>query len=316
MEKRIDSSMQAAIAAFPIHVKKVKRIKSNLYQLQEKDRIFCLKYYPSTTQLDQMTTVVKHVQNKGFKGCYQIIKTRSDIPYFHQNGDPGGWQLTRWVQGDHPDFQKPAQLRQAVLLLAEFHRHAVDVPLQESKKHQRYGNLLEQWEQRLTDLQQWSDEYNHAALKKAADIGEASIERLRKSPVRDVSGREKDGNACVHGDYNYPNLIRRPNGQLTVIDFENAAHDIRIRDLAHIIQRNVHKDPEAAKQLVRMYEKKRPLSKEERAVLAALLAFPYQFWRMIHLQRYHRKQVTDLVLTQWGKKYLSRKYSNSWRRMS
>jgi hypothetical protein len=79
------------------------------------------------------------------------------------------------------------------------------------------------------------------------------------------------------------------------------------------MQRNVQRDINQALWMIRIYESKRPLTREERTVLAGMLAFPYQFWREFNIRKFYKKKITTDQLKNWGNRYLSRHYSDYWK---
>jgi CotS family spore coat protein len=305
--------LQIILEEYPISAQSIVQIREHVYKIYSPRHVYCLKYLPSLDSLKRSHHILQHLLDSGFSKCCKIIRTYTDLPYVQPTNESGGWLLTNWIEGSAPRFSSRTQLSQAVQLLAEFHTHAVGVPFLDSFPEKgRYNSLIGQWEERYQNMQTWLQEEYTPALEKAVELAALSLEKLRAGTAESLVETESKNRGVVHGDYNYPNLVRTQAGMLYMIDFDNSSHDVRILDLAHIMQRNVFKQIAKAQWMLQEYEKIRPLSGEERGVLASLLAFPYQFWRKAHIRKYYQKEVTPKHWNDWGKLYLSRRYTRHW----
>lgn len=105
------------------------------------------------------------------------------------------------------------------------------------------------------------------------------LEGLLASYTKIVNQDHKANSVC-HRDFIPRNLVKRSNGDLVVIDFDNAAYAERIDDLAKMLRYFSQWQLGRAKDLLAGYEKWFPLSTEEIQLVQAFLGFPMEYWQL------------------------------------
>lgn len=105
-------------------------------------------------------------------------------------------------------------------------------------------------------------------------LKESGYEQLRRTALA-------EGHFC-HGEYTHHNILI--NGQhMAVVNFDRFALDVQVNDLYQFLRKIMEKqnyDRRLGLQILRAYEKERPLSKEEREYLSILIAYPEKFWKL------------------------------------
>ena len=95
--------------------------------------------------------------------------------------------------------------------------------------------------------------------------------------------RKKQVSLC-HGSYNYHNIIFS-NGNTAVTNFDKYKNECQISDLYQFMRKILEKydwDIQTAYKMMEEYDKIKPVSDTERALLAALFAFPEKFWKVMN----------------------------------
>ena len=98
-----------------------------------------------------------------------------------------------------------------------------------------------------------------------------------------LSYAKKTGELC-HGSYNYHNIIFS-NGNTAVTNFDKYKNECQISDLYQFMRKILEKydwDIQTAYKMMEEYDKIKPVSDTERALLAALFAFPEKFWKVMN----------------------------------
>ena len=88
----------------------------------------------------------------------------------------------------------------------------------------------------------------------------------------------------MHGSYNYHNIIFS-NGNTAVTNFDKYKNECQISDLYQFMRKILEKydwDIQTAYKMMEEYDKIKPVSDTERALLAALFAFPEKFWKVMN----------------------------------
>ena len=116
---------------------------------------------------------------------------------------------------------------QAVDLLAELHERCATLPESSIVSRRHFDRELIDWE--LDHFREWGLEAPFGALDAA------QMETLRGAFSRIGSAIEAMPQGFVHRDYQSKNLMVGPNGQLTLIDFQDALRGPRVYDLVALL---------------------------------------------------------------------------------
>lgn len=122
--------------------------------------------------------------------------------------------------------------------------------------------------------------------------GEAE-ELLRQADYAALAAdAEKKGLFC-HNSFKGDHLRQREDGLVFVGGFEGCTSDVPLLDLAAYLRRFMRKSTGKREDLVKIlaaYEKERPLSAGEKALLLAMTVFPDRFMRLMN-ETYNKRQV-------------------------
>lgn len=87
-----------------------------------------------------------------------------------------------------------------------------------------------------------------------------------------------------HGNFNYHNVLFETN-RMALLNFEQSGWGVQISDLSNFVRKIMEKhnwNERLGKEVIRTYERVRPLSEEEERQLYLRLAYPEKFWKIMN----------------------------------
>lgn len=136
------------------------------------------------------------------------------------------------------------------------------------------------------------NEFEHCFQTQYPHYIEEAKEAIR---LLDEIGFVQTKSLC-HGDFNQHNVVKTPDG-FRIVNFENMCCNAPVVDLANFIRKMMEKNNWETKlgiRLVQSYDRKRPLSREERRLLYLNLLFPEKFWKISnHYSNSHKAWVSQ-----------------------
>lgn len=291
--------------------------RGRVYEIQTPQGRYALKQFDYKLRLPFHIAVLQHLEKIGFKQTHRIIPTTASQPLSNHEGI--AYLLTNWIDGTHPDFIDESQLRRAAAYLAQFHLCSHTLQVDEKKLQHipiELGNLPKLNRHRLEKLFEWEQTYKEESFRKAIGMMEQAILKFPQDIYDELVHEERERDSFVHGDYNKPNIVIRPDGGYALIDFDNCSRDIRVNDLIFLCQLHVAKDPDRALAALRAYHKFRPLSKKEFTLIKSQLLVPLRFYQNINTRVYVKKEVSEDWLKQIVKPFLSRRVMAAMQRFS
>ena len=155
------------------------------------------------------------------------------------------------------------------MLLAEYERHNREV-----KKVRNYIRS----KKRKNEFEMLFYQCYGSFLKKAESVTESlkrQLERTKGEELLKLQG-------ICHGDFNQHNVIFS-GGKVWISNFETAAYDVMMRDTANFVRKIMEKHNWSiglAADMMRSYEKERPLLQAEWEQLYIRLSYPEKFWKI------------------------------------
>jgi CotS family spore coat protein len=239
----------------------------------------------------------EHLWKNGFTNLARFIPTREGHPFIE--GADGRYFLTEWIEGRESDLEDPAELKQAVELMARFHLASRGfVPTIDAMTKTRWAGWIERFEKELQDLvtqklrimetpsDQWTEmeQVFMQTIEPMLEMAEMGVKLLHQSDFPQVLGRERKLRGFIHGDFTYHNFILTADGNMSVIDFDYCAFELRVHDLARFMRkmlRRSHWDVDLGHTILSDYHAIAPLCDGELEVLRAVLYFPQRYWRAV-----------------------------------
>ncbi|WP_274361772.1 aminoglycoside phosphotransferase family protein [Paenibacillus thermotolerans] len=257
----------------PMKVRDVYRI------VTKKHGHLCLKPYPiPEAEVRFIARAFAHLEEQGFDYGPKVLRTRRNTEWVTRR--EVHYMLTNWVRGRQPDFSGSAssEYKKAIRRLASFHKAAQGYPSSEAPESRiRYGGIPDNIASYRDTLKR------HSRFGRLTELCDEAAARLKAEPVLKAIEQERAAGAFTHGDFNYPNLVLDGAGKIHLIDFENTSLSSRMQDFAHILYRNFPWQSDRMLQWIEYYDRKRPLSAEDRSLLRALLLVPYPVVRNLRI---------------------------------
>ncbi|NOU75771.1 phosphotransferase [Paenibacillus sp. LMG 31458] len=259
---------------FGLRVKRRKKIRDVYQVFTTTGRTLC--YKPYKTGEDEVAFIRKlfvHLDNKGYRYTPKPVEGPGQKLWSFHRGQY--WLLTNWVKGRSPNFTRESELMKGFRTLAKFHRLAEGVTAEGIPKGRiRYDELYRRPGNYRSEISRYG-----GSLDRFIDCCHKAEAFSQKPAIASAVEMERNTGAFSHGDYNYPNLVLDRSNHLHLIDLENASMNVRMIDLAHILYRNYPWNGRGVLKGIEEYDRKRPLSAEDRHLLYMLLLLPYPLVR-------------------------------------
>lgn len=263
-----------------------KKIRKGLYRIETNEYgAICVKQFKqSERRVEFIIRVMQQLCQQGFLTSPRIISTPR-----HQSSIRIGenhYVLSNWVQGRSPNFKNLSEWRSGIQTLAKFHLLAEGFLLTEVPKERKNYDAIFKSVKRAKRV---INKVIHAQLKYTylSHWVDVFAEHVQEKSVQKAILAEKRKGAFIHGDYNYPNLVRGQDGRIHIIDFDNASMQGRMVDFAHLLHRSATWNAPRMIQAIEEYQKIRPLSPEDMHFLFALLHMPYPVMREYRINGAH-----------------------------
>ncbi|KIL37122.1 sporulation protein [Cohnella kolymensis] len=261
---------------YALQIKKTVKIQ-DVYLIQAASGSYCLKGYDFPEEdVRFIARVFSFLEERGFTRGQRVYATAEQDSYIRHGGV--FYTVTNWVPGKRPLFRRRKDFKSAIRTLAKFHSMAAGFPKDEAPGGRiRYAGLHDEVSEYKKVLSRYK---NTKHLVPACD---EALYGLSQPKVLQAVEAEQNAAALVHGDYNYPNLIKDSRGKTHLIDFENTSLNARMKDLSHILHRNFLWNGSGMLRWVDYYDNKRPLNDNDLHLLHALLTAPYHVVRNIKI---------------------------------
>jgi CotS family spore coat protein len=249
----------------------------DIYMIQTADGTFCLKGYTSAAEeVLFIANILFCLQEHGFTRGQKVSFTVEQAPYTEIDGVY--YMLTNWVDGQRPDFRNIHEFKKAIRALAKFHSVSEKFPLAGAPAARiRYFRISEKISRYKEVL------HKYKATQHLASLCDQVLDGLTQPKAMKAIEEEQKASAFVHGDYNYPNMLKDKHGKIHLIDFENSSLYVRMQDLSHILHRNFVWNASGMLRWVEYYDRNRPLSGDDMHLLHLLLTVPYHVVRNIKI---------------------------------
>ncbi len=134
-----------------------------------------------------------------------------------------------------------------------------------------------------------------AFLKTANGVLE-ELERL--SFYREIVKLDEQARYVCHRDCIPGNIVKGPEGDLVLIDFDNAAYAEKIDDIAKLLRYFSGWEIDRARELIIGYQEWFPIRREEIKLLRIFLEFPMEYWQLGRFA-YQRGRARCSALKKW-----------------
>jgi CotS family spore coat protein len=223
------------------------------------------------------------------------------------------------VTGEECSTKRPEQMRAAVEALARLHLRLEEctlaVPEFMEAEKPSLPAVYEKHERELIKIKNYvksRKRKNEFEMKFQKEYPHFTAQARRSVELLAECGQENPGRTLCHGDFNQHNVVRTGQGW-QIINFEQVNCSCPISDLSNFLRKMMEKngwDRELGMNLIRAYDRIRPIGNEDYAQLYVQLLFPEKFWKLAnHYYNTHKAWVSgrnieklDRMMAQEGKR--------------
>lgn len=285
---------------YDLKVHKTNRIRGGFLCDTNKGYFAILEYTGTKRRLEFQKKLLDEMERQQVIHVDWILPDQEE-KLSNQASDGKEYLLRRWYGGKEADLQKVrevCQLSQALAMVHELYQYWQKLPQagEWTEPSPKCGCILEKYKRYQAEMKRASryierksrkQDFERMLLKeyesfaRMADASLAGIEQAEKelwhkSPEKFTRLR--------HGNYTYHSLCI--NGMERYVSGCGMARtDLQLKDLYTLIRKSMEKTNwnwDTGKTLLSGYEGFLPLTKEERQLLSAMLAFPYKYWKILN----------------------------------
>ncbi len=276
---------------YDLSIRKYQYIRSAYYLDTNKGKFLLRKVDLPKDQIMFDFEVDTHLKHSNFKNINQIYTTKKKVPYA-VCGDQL-YIMQNYIECEETDFKDFEDLKNTIYILAEFHKFSGNIISKiRSPEHANVKNLYDYYRKRsiqnnklkknITVIKQKSkfeimfldycDEY--------AGLEQVALDGISRELADRLVEKVKINGTVAHKDYTYHTVNKTHLREYMLSNIDLCNYDIQIIDLAHILGRIMQKnewDIEMLYNLIKAYDSKRPLPKEEFEMLKAMMIYPERY---------------------------------------
>lgn len=286
------------LSKYNITPKDIKIIQNDglksLWKFNHNGEILCLKRLRHTLEKASFTVnAQRHIYDKGGKVPKVHLNTTGEAITVYQEQL---FVLYEWIDGRDLNFTKVTDFNKGIEGLAAFHAVSKGYKSPEGARiSTKLGRWPGQYASMRNRMQKWKDiasqnpsnPSNKAYLEHIdgiIDLCNQAIEKLDNSSYNQLTNIELHESTMCHQDYGSGNAIGTTS-DVYIIDLDGVTYDLPARDLRKIIGKRAEKrgkwEADDIKNILAMYNKIRPLSREDIEVLIIDMLFPHWFFGTI-----------------------------------
>ena len=250
------------------------------------------EYKGSEERLQTQQQLMRKIKENGFCNVEEIILSK-DGTLLVKDEDMNSYYLKEYREGKEcniRDYQESSYVAEQMALLhkamelPEFVKEKSIMPYSLEAEFEKHNRELVKIRKYLKSKRGKSDfEYFlYQNFNRFLEKAEKILEEVKENPILS-SGQELIQKGCIcHGDFQHHNALLCQN-ELFVINFEKHVLDNPMRDLSLFFRKMMEKNnwsKELGLFVLQSYEKKKPLSEEEKYQLYFRLSYPEKFWKI------------------------------------
>lgn len=288
----------AILEQYDIDVKNTRKVRDAVL-CETKQGLFLVKeMHISEKRLSVLDYLSEYLQMTGNERIDWILKTK-DEQLFTTSEEGNQYFLKKWYAGKECDVHKEQDILDAVKNLTHLHQHLcdVDIPMSEGEdlretffRHNREMKKVRSFMRErvgksdfeLVFLKHFDGMYSSA---------EDALFHLRESGYEQLRKRSTQSKRCIHGDYNYHNVLLTSEGVATT-NFEHVERNIQVTDFYYFLRKVMEKNHwniTLGDKMLNTYQKRRSFEEGELEYIAICLMYPEKFWKVANSYGRSRK---------------------------
>ncbi len=288
----------AILNEYEIDVKHTRKVRDAVL-CEASQGLFLIKEMRlSEKRLSVLNDIGEHLQANGYEQIDWILKTKEGE--FYTTSEEGmKYFLKRWFAGRECDVHKEKDVLEAVANLTKIHHALCNVESSVSvgddlrETFFRHNREMKKVRSFMRERVGKSD-FELAFLKHFDNMyasAEYALACLKESNYGDLLKESIENQKCIHGDYNYHNVLMIHDG-IASTNFEHVERNIQITDFYYFLRKVMEKnhwDISLGDKMLECYQKQIPFKKGEMEYVAICLAYPEKFWKVANSYGRSRK---------------------------
>lgn len=267
----------------------------------------CKRTAVSAHRLEQISEVLRQLQERGWRGAVPFVYTKYDDPFIQS--EKNTYYLTQWHPGAEQWQQQPLAWAPPTLeRLAELHHltqnYRYDDPRQVERLIDTLSNRWRHWLQNMEQAvevakaRQYPSPFDQVFLANQEFVFEVARQAI--DLLEDWKERHETHAhfrlSLIHGYPHPAHIVPDYTGSGRLINFDRAVFDTPVRDLTLFYRTyfQLAGDPGGASQLFHKYASIFPLRPDEIELLAIFLTYPEKVMRDIDAYYVNRRPWTEL----------------------
>lgn len=288
----------AILEQYEIDVKNTRKVRDAVLCETQQGLFLVKEMHISEKRLSVLDYLSEYLQMSGYERIDWILKTKEEKLFTtSEEGNP--FFVKKWYAGKECDVHREQDVLDAVKNLTDLHRCLCDVEVSLSKGEDlretffRHNREMKKVRSFMRERVGKSD-FELAFLKHFEgmyDCAEGALSRLEESNYEQLRNRSMQEKRCIHGDYNYHNVLVTGDGIVTT-NFEHVEKNIQVTDFYYFLRKVMEKNHwniTLGDKMINTYQKKRPFVEGELEYIAICLMYPEKFWKVANSYGRSRK---------------------------
>jgi len=240
--------------------------------------------------------LLNQVEEAGFPFADKLYLSAQEVPFVLLGRET--YVMSRLVPGRELVLDLPEDMALALETLAHFHKAKISkpelntTPILLTEVFASEISLLAKTSRQVGKTARLSD-FDIMLIKnlpKYMLLAEKAVEQLNKTNYANLYNAAVQQGAVCHGNLKEENFTMH-NGTCHITNFENAAVDLQLTDLAFFLRRYAMRSQRdiPLSKLIDMYDNILPLPNSASEIIHALLIYPWQFVKLTR-QYYSKKR--------------------------
>ena len=290
----------STLAQYELTADRSARTRGALLCYTSQGLLILREFHGSEKKLKKQQELLLHLKECGMDTDYFLQNTQESL--VSRDKDQMAFTLQQWYEGRECDTKSRDDIIKSVRTLARLHILMKMEPVEEYRERSLRDEYLRH-NQELRKIRKFirkkgassAFEKDYLAsvewfLQRAQDAVEL-LEETQYDRLREQAWRE--GQVC-HGEYNQHNvlMLKGENEATAVTNFGHWSFDIQMADLYRFMRKILEKynwNLKLAQEILREYNRIRPISEAEWQNLRVRFTYPEKYWKLANYYYSHKK---------------------------
>ncbi|MDO5783414.1 MAG: phosphotransferase [Eubacteriales bacterium] len=290
----------STLAQYELTADRSARTRGALLCYTSQGLLILREFHGSEKKLKKQQELLLHLKECGMDTDYFLQNTQESL--VSRDKDQMAFTLQKWYEGRECDTKSRDDIIKSVRTLARLHILMKMEPVEEYRERSLRDEYLRH-NQELRKIRKFirkkgassAFEKDYLAsvewfLQRAQDAVEL-LEETQYDRLREQAWRE--GQVC-HGEYNQHNvlMLKGENEATAVTNFGHWSFDIQMADLYRFMRKILEKynwNLKLAQEILREYNRIRPISEAEWQNLRVRFTYPEKYWKLANYYYSHKK---------------------------